>query len=55
MLLLTLVMNSHFLFQIEMFVEHLTPQVVNEQLYPNIVTGFMDSNPVVREHTIKVT
>ena len=41
--------------QIEHFVEHLTPEVVNNQLFPNIVQGFMDSNPVVREHTIKVT
>lgn len=37
-----------------MFCEHLTPAVVNDQIFPHIVHGFMDSNPVVREHTIKV-
>ena len=41
--------------QIEYFVEHLTPAVVNEKIYPSIVPGFMDTNPVVREHTIKVS
>ncbi|ELT98079.1 hypothetical protein CAPTEDRAFT_223847 [Capitella teleta] len=39
--------------QIEIFVEYLTPAVVNEKIYPNIVSGFMDTNPVVRESTIK--
>ena len=43
-----------FVSQIESFVEHLSPPVVNEKIFPNIVSGFMDSNPVVREHTIKV-
>ncbi|ESO10592.1 hypothetical protein HELRODRAFT_72072 [Helobdella robusta] len=39
--------------QIESFAEHLSPQVVNDQIFPSIVSGFMDSNPVVREQTIK--
>ena len=38
----------------EHFVEHLQPAVVNDKIFPNIVTGFLDSNPVVREQTIKV-
>lgn len=37
-----------------MFVEHLQPQVVNDKIFPNVVSGFMDTNPVVRESTIKV-
>ena len=40
--------------QIEFFVEHLTPNVVNDQIFPNIASGFMDTNPVVRESTVKV-
>lgn len=39
--------------QVELFVEHLTPTIVNDQIFPSIVNGFMDNNPVVREHTIK--
>ncbi|XP_060575730.1 N-terminal kinase-like protein [Ruditapes philippinarum] len=39
--------------QIEMFVEHLHAGTVNDKIFPSIVTGFMDTNPVVRESTIK--
>ncbi|CAH1793037.1 unnamed protein product [Owenia fusiformis] len=39
--------------QIELFVEHLQSDTVNNQIFPNIAQGFMDSNPVVRESTIK--
>ncbi|XP_052769512.1 N-terminal kinase-like protein [Mya arenaria] len=39
--------------QIELFVEHLQAQTVNDKIFPNIVSGFMDTNPVVRESTIK--
>ena len=34
--------------------EHLQPNVVNDQICPHVMQGFMDTNPVVREHTIKV-
>ena len=40
--------------QIEFFVEHLSHSVVNDQIFPNISSGFMDTNPVVRESTVKV-
>ena len=40
--------------QIELFVEHLQAPTVNEKIFPQIVSGFMDTNPVVRESTIKV-
>ncbi|KAK7504801.1 hypothetical protein BaRGS_00003829 [Batillaria attramentaria] len=39
--------------QIEFFVEHLSHSVVNDQIFPNISSGFMDTNPVVREATVK--
>ncbi|CAG5124135.1 unnamed protein product, partial [Candidula unifasciata] len=39
--------------QVEFFIEHLQSDVVNEKIFPNINTGFMDTNPVVRESTIK--
>lgn len=39
--------------QIEFFVEHLSHGVVNDQIFPNVVSGFMDTNPVVREATVK--
>ena len=47
--------NSNLLsFQIDLFVEHLQASTVNDKIFPNIVSGFMDTNPVVRESTIKV-
>jgi long-chain acyl-CoA synthetase len=39
--------------QIDQFIEHIQTQVVNDKIFPNIVSGFMDTNPVVRESTIK--
>ncbi|ESO87716.1 hypothetical protein LOTGIDRAFT_219908 [Lottia gigantea] len=39
--------------QVELFVEHLSTDIVNNQIYPNIATGFMDTVPMVRECTIK--
>ncbi|GAB1599861.1 N-terminal kinase-like protein [Argonauta hians] len=39
--------------QIEFFVEHLQTPTVNDQIFPHVIQGFMDTNPVVRESTIK--
>ncbi|XP_038072147.1 N-terminal kinase-like protein [Patiria miniata] len=39
--------------QMEYFVEHLQPPVVNDQIFPHICHGFSDTNPVIREHTVK--
>ncbi|KAK2145585.1 hypothetical protein LSH36_670g00043 [Paralvinella palmiformis] len=39
--------------QMEQFAEHLTTDIVNTKIFPSICQGFMDTNPVVREHTIK--
>lgn len=36
------------------FVGHLQPQVVNEQIFPNVAHGFLDTNPYIRDQTIEV-
>lgn len=33
---------------------HLQSSTVNEQIFPHIANGFMDTNPTIREQTIKV-
>ena len=45
----------HVLFiQCEFFIKHIQVTTVNDQIFPQVVHGFMDTNPTVREHTIKV-
>ncbi|CAK5025986.1 unnamed protein product [Meloidogyne enterolobii] len=39
--------------KIDEFSSRLKPQVVNEKIYPNLITGFLDSNSAVRESTVK--
>lgn len=39
--------------EMENFCQHLTVDVVNSKIFPNVVNGFTDVNPVVRENTIK--
>ncbi|XP_006818698.1 N-terminal kinase-like protein [Saccoglossus kowalevskii] len=39
--------------QMEHFIEHLTPAVVNDQIFPPVSHGFMDTNPAIREATVK--
>ncbi|CAD5223914.1 unnamed protein product [Bursaphelenchus okinawaensis] len=39
--------------KIDEFAPHLNQQVVNEKIYSNLITGFMDTNPTVRESTVK--
>lgn len=36
------------------FIGHLQPQVVNEQIFPNVAMGFLDTNPYIRDQTIEV-
>lgn len=36
------------------FIGHLQPQVVNEQIFPNVAIGFLDTNPYIRDQTIEV-
>ena len=40
--------------QLEQFSTHLLPATVNENIFPHIMSGFTDSNPVIREYTVKV-
>jgi len=46
--------NARFklLSQIENFVEHLSDKVVNDQVFPKIESGFLDSEPLIREKTV---
>ncbi|XP_046462437.1 N-terminal kinase-like protein [Daphnia pulex] len=39
--------------QLEHFSAHLLPVTVNDNIFPHILSGFTDSNPVIREHTVK--
>ncbi|XP_033736298.1 N-terminal kinase-like protein isoform X2 [Pecten maximus] len=39
--------------QIDSFIDYLQSNVVNDQIFPQISTGFMDTVPAVRESTIK--
>ena len=39
----------------ENFIDHICPNVVNEQIFPNVAQGFLDSNTVIREQTVKVS
>lgn len=36
------------------FVGHLQPNVVNEQIFPQVVLGFFDTNPYIRDQTVEV-
>ncbi|PIK61493.1 putative N-terminal kinase-like protein [Apostichopus japonicus] len=39
--------------QIDQFVEYLSASVVNDQIFPNICHGFNDTNPLIRETSVK--
>lgn len=43
----------HLLQQMEMFVKHLQPSVVNNQIFPCVSSGFGDTLPAMREQTVK--
>ena len=45
--------RAKLLQQADSFVKHLSKSVVNDQLYPNIAQGFVDSNATIREQTVK--
>lgn len=44
--------RSKLLQNVEHFIEHLKPKIVNE-IYLNVSQGFLDSNPTIREQTVK--
>ncbi|XP_058443851.1 N-terminal kinase-like protein isoform X2 [Malaya genurostris] len=47
------VTRSRLLQQLELFINHLQTGVVNEQIFPQIAHGFLDTNPTIREQTVK--
>eukprot|EP00095_Tigriopus_kingsejongensis_P012694 maker-scaffold22_size673200-snap-gene-5.35 protein:Tk12694 transcript:maker-scaffold22_size673200-snap-gene-5.35-mRNA-1 annotation:"hypothetical protein TcasGA2_TC008834" len=46
--------NARFklLNQVEHFVVHLEPKVVNDEVFPHIQNGFLDQEPIIREKTV---
>ncbi|XP_011212646.2 N-terminal kinase-like protein isoform X2 [Bactrocera dorsalis] len=47
------VTRSRLLQQLELFIAHLQPQVVNDQIFPQVAHGFLDTNATIREQTVK--
>nr|CAI5858080.1 unnamed protein product [Callosobruchus analis] len=45
--------RSRLLQQLEFFIGHLQASTVNDQIFPQIAHGFMDTNPTIREQTVK--
>ncbi len=39
--------------QLHLFVEHLSAGIINDQIFPSICQGFADTNPTIRENTIR--
>lgn len=36
-----------------LMIDHLSAKIVNDKVFPNLVTGFSDTAPLVREQTVK--
>lgn len=47
------VTRSRLLQQLDLFIAHLQPPVVNEQIFPQVAHGFLDTNATIREQTVK--
>ncbi|CAH1112214.1 unnamed protein product [Psylliodes chrysocephalus] len=45
--------RSRLLQQLEHFIGHLQSSTVNDQIFPQVAHGFMDTNPTIREQTVK--
>ncbi|GFT43560.1 n-terminal kinase-like protein [Nephila pilipes] len=45
--------RAKLLQQVEQFIDHIQPSVINNQIFPNIAQGFLDTNPTIRDQTIK--
>lgn len=39
--------------QMEQFIQYLDEPTVNTQIFPHVVHGFLDTNPAIREQTVK--
>ncbi|PIO36768.1 hypothetical protein AB205_0035780, partial [Aquarana catesbeiana] len=46
-------MRIRLLQQMENFIQYLNEPTVNAQIFPHVVHGFMDTNPAIREQTVK--
>ena len=47
------VTRSRLLQQFEFFIQHLTPAVINDQIFSQVAHGFLDTNATIREQTVK--
>ncbi|XP_075242788.1 N-terminal kinase-like protein [Convolutriloba macropyga] len=45
--------RMNLLTKVDCYIEHVKNSTVNNDIYPHIVQGFMDTNPTVREQTVK--
>lgn len=45
--------RSKLLQQLDSYIHFLAPNVINEQIFPQVVQGFLDSNFTIREQTVK--
>ncbi|CAG2106702.1 unnamed protein product [Medioppia subpectinata] len=45
--------RAKLLQQMETFINYIQPNVVNDSVFPHVCQGFLDSNPVIREQTVK--
>ncbi|XP_063831446.1 N-terminal kinase-like protein isoform X2 [Ostrinia nubilalis] len=45
--------RSRLLQQLDQFIMHLQNSTVNDQIFPQVVHGFLDTNPIIREQTVK--
>lgn len=48
------VLTLPFIRQMEHFIQYLNEPTVNTQIFPHVVHGFLDTNPAIREQTVKV-
>uniref|UniRef100_A0A3Q3ITI4 Uncharacterized protein n=1 Tax=Monopterus albus TaxID=43700 RepID=A0A3Q3ITI4_MONAL len=46
-------MRIRLLQQMEQFIQYLNEPAVNSQIFPHVVHGFTDTNPAIREQTVK--
>ncbi|XP_047536783.1 N-terminal kinase-like protein isoform X1 [Vanessa atalanta] len=45
--------RSRLLQQLDQFIMHLQNSTVNDQIFPQVVHGFLDTNAIIREQTVK--
>lgn len=45
--------RSKLLKEMETYAEFIPANLINDQIFPNLVQGFLDSNPIIREQTVK--